>query len=156
MKRLKNLALTLFVSPEVLSAAATLAFIYFLPNQAGELGKSIRADSEIWKYLPALTLVLSGSAISTSFKVRAPLENFSNKPLYEWPLYQLLVDRVYISLFFAISSAIAALALWFLGAKLGDVQIAAIFLGSAAVSGTTALTMLLAQQKLRELIERHT
>lgn len=155
MSRLKNLILALIISPEI---ALTLAFFLFSsiwPNYAAILGGAIRADTEVWKYLPALTLVFSGAAINSSFKLRAPLENFSNKSLYQWPAYQLLVDRVYVGLFYGILASVAGIMLWILGGKLNNIHVAEIFLVATLTSGTTALSMLLAQQKLREIMEKN-
>lgn len=155
MKRLKNFLLAALVSPEVVVALAIFAFVSYAPEQAAILGNAIRSDAEVWKYLPAITLLFAGAAINSSFKLRAPLESFSNKPLYEWPLYPLLVDRVYVGLAYGIASAIASLFLWFLGGRISPSQIATVFLLATAVSGVTALTMLLAQQSLRELLEKY-
>lgn len=156
MSRLKNLLFATFISPELVLALIVLVISYFAPTYTEKLGIAIHSDTEIWKYLPALTLIFSGAAINSSFKLRAPLESFSNKRLYEWPLYQLLVDRVYIGISFGIISAAASLMLWILGENLEPTYIAVIFLTATLVSGTTALSMLLAQQRLRELVERHT
>lgn len=153
MSRLKNLMFALALSPELVIGLAVAAFAILAPDSAESLGLAIRSDAEVWKYLPALTLIFSGAAINASFKLRAPLESFSNKLLYKWPGYQLLVDRVYVGLFFGIFSAAASLALWIVGQQIGAVWTASIFLAATLISGATALTMMLAQQKLRELLE---
>nr|WP_131515295.1 hypothetical protein [Pseudomonas chengduensis] len=156
MNRFKNLAIAFFVSPEILLALGVFAFVTLSPESAANLGNAIRSESEIWKYLPALTFIFAGAAINYSFKLRAPLENSSNKALYQWPLYHLLVDRVYIGLFYGISSAAASFILWIIGQQLSPHHVALVFLIATTVSGTTALTMLLAQQKLRELLDKYT
>ncbi|MFZ5525520.1 MAG: hypothetical protein ACOZE7_02585 [Pseudomonadota bacterium] len=156
MNRLKHLCATIFVSPEVAIALAVATFATTAPKLAAALGEAIRTDGEVWKYLPGLTLIFSGAAINSSFKLRAPLESPSNKILYHWPGYQLLVDRVYIGLFYGIFSAAASFVLWIIGQKINPVLVASIFLAATLISGATALTMLLAQQKLRELLEANT
>lgn len=156
MNRLKNFFIAALVSPEVAIGLAVAVFAISAPKAAAALGDAIRSDAEVWKYLPALTLLFSGAAITSSFKLRAPLESFSNKILYHWPGYQLLVDRVYIGLFYGISSAAASLALWIVGQKISPILTASVFLAATLISGATALSMLLAQQKLRELLEANT
>lgn len=146
---------TLLISPEVVVVLIVLVCLQFFPAPFMELGKSIRSDAEIWKYLPGLIFIFSTTAFNFSSKLRAPLENFSNKSLYEWPLYHLLVDRVYVSLLYAIAAGFAGLWLWFFGQSLTEPIVGAVFLASVGSSGTTALTMLLAHQKLRELIEKY-
>ena len=153
MKRFNHLVLALIVSPEMVIGVAVLAFALLAPTPAANLGSLIRSDAEVWSYLPVLTFIFSGAAIRTSFKLRAPLESSYNRMLYQWPGYQLLVDRVYVGLFYGISSAGASLFLWMVGKKLEPLVVASIFLASTLMAGATALTMLLAQQKLRELLE---
>lgn len=156
MNRLKHFLIAAFVSPEVAIGLAVAVFAISAPKLAAALGDAIRSDAEVWKYLPVLTLVFSGAVINASFKLRAPLESFSNKILYHWSAYHLLVDRVYIGLFYGICSAAASLALWIVGQKIGPILVASIFLAATLISGVTALSMLLAQQKLRELLEANT
>lgn len=156
MNRIKHLCIAIFVSPELALGLAVAVFVTAAPKLAAELGVAIRSDPEVWKYLPALTLIFSGAAINSSFKLRAPLESFSNKILYHWSGYQLLVDRVYVGLFYGVCSAAASLALWIVGKKINPILTASIFLAATLISGVTALTMLLAQQKLRELLEANT
>lgn len=156
MKRIKNLIAALFISPEIVLVLIVLGCLQYFPENFKLLGKSIRSDTEIWKYLPGLTLIFSTTAFNYSSKLRAPLENFSNKHLYEWPHYDLLVDRVYVSLFYAIAAGCTGLWLWFFGQSLSEQAVGAIFLASTGTSGVTALAMLLAHQKLRELIEKYT
>lgn len=152
MNRIRNLIIALFVSPEFIALLCALAFVTLAPAKASSIGEAIRSDDEIWKYLPALTLIFAGAAINYSFKLRAPLESPSNKALYQWPLYQLLVDRVYISLFYGISSGAASIALWFSGRQLDPSYVTLVFLTATSISGITALTMLLALQKLKEIL----
>jgi hypothetical protein len=116
----------------------------------------MRADDEVWKHLPTLTLLFSGLAFKFSSKLRAPLENQSNKALYEWPHYKLLKDRVLVSLIFASVSGIVGLGLWVLGGPAEPKIVGVTFLAATVTAAITALTMLLAHQKLRELLETYT
>lgn len=155
MIRLRNFLATFFISPEFFILIGCLFGIYYFEPKITAIGESIRKDPEVWKYLPVLPIAFSTAAISFSSKIRAPLENFSNKVLYEWQFYQLLVDRVYVSFFYAIFAAATAVALWFFGQALKDSIIGITYIYSVLSSGATALTMLMAQQKLRELIEKY-
>lgn len=152
MNRIKYLLIALAVSPEVLVGLLVAAFVVIFPRHAAAFGETIRSDAEVWKYLPGLTFIFVGFIIKSSFTLRAPLESSSNKVLYCWPGYQFLVDRVYVGLFYGIASTIASLALWFFGKAFDPILVALIFLSATLVSGMTALTMLLAQQKLREIL----
>jgi len=155
MKRIKNIFFVVFVSPELLVFLSIGAVGHFYPAILESVGAKIKADSEVWKYLPTLTLAFAAMTFRLSSKLRAPLDNSSNKALYEWTYYPLLVDRVMVSLLFSVVCGISALALWIYGDTLSPLQIGAIFLGSTIAVSATALTMLLAHQTLREILERY-
>lgn len=156
MKRLKNFFLALIVSPEIIIVLLVGLWFYRAPDSLGEIGEKLKSDPEVWKYLPSLILVFSGAAFHFSSKIRAPLEGASNRLLYEWPLYQLLVDRVIIGLFFSVCSSLVGFGLWFCGRTLPNQTVGGLFLLAAGVSGITAFTMMLSYQKIRELLGRYT
>lgn len=154
MSKLKNIFLATFVSPEVLVGLAVVLLYVFVPEFLAELGSKLQSDSEIWKYAPTLTLLFSGAAFRYSSKIRAPMDNSPNTALYEWPLYPLLVARVMVSLWFAVLCGVAGIALWIFGKSMSYKMVGGVFLSATGISATTAFTMLLAHQKLRELLER--
>lgn len=154
MTRFKFFISALFIAPELVVILLATALPIYLPDFFTTLGKNIRSDPEIWKFVPTFTLTFAAVAFTISAKVRAPLDSFSNKILYEWPHYQFLVDRVYISLFYSVVAGVAGLYLWFFGNILSEKQVGALFLGSTGSAAITALLMFLVPQKLREYIER--
>lgn len=155
MERIKNFLICIFVSPELVVLLLIAVGFVYSPESLVALGENLKSDSEVWKYMPTLTLVFSGAAFGLSSKIRAPLENSSNKLLYEWPLYQLLVDRVLVSMAFAGICGATGLLLWVFGQSLSATTVGCVLLAATGVSATTAVTMLLAHQKLRELIDRN-
>lgn len=155
MKRIRNLLLTTFVSPELVVVLLVAMGYVYSSEFIDALGRKLKSDSEVWKYTPTLILLFAGAAFGFSSKIRAPLENSSNKLLYEWPLYPLLVDRVLVSMAFSSTCGAIGLLLWVFGQSLPATTVGGVFLVATGVSATTALTMLLAHQKLRELIDRY-
>lgn len=155
MKRVNNILFCLFLSPELLMFLLVATGFVYLPESISALGNKLKSDSEVWKYMPTLTLLFSGAAFNLSSKIRAPLENSSNKLLYEWPLYPLLVDRVLVSMVFAGLCGATGLMLWVFGQSVPAKLVGGVFLAATSVSATTAITMLLAHQKLRELIDKY-
>jgi len=155
VKRIKNTFFALFISPEAVVAFLVLLWFLFNPTSLELFGSHLKYDTEVWKYLPSLVLIFAGTAFRFSFKIRAPLDSSFNRILYEWPLYPLLVARVMVGLFFAACSGALGLATWIFGQHLDDLTVGAMFILAVGVSATTALTMMLAYQKLRELIERY-
>ena len=155
MKRLRNFIAAIVISPELLVCLVLLGVFAYYPGLFESLGMKMRADDEVWKHLPALTILFSGLAFKFSSKLRAPLENQSNKVLYEWPHYRLLKDRVMVSLVFSSVSGIVGLGLWVLGRPAEPKIVGLVFLAATGTAAITALTMLLAHQTLRELLETH-
>lgn len=155
MKRIKNVFFALFVSPEAVVAFLVFLWFFLDPTSLELLGAHLKSDTEVWKYLPSLVLIFAGTAFRFSFKIRAPLDSSFNRVLYEWPLYPLLVARVVVGMIFAIFSGGLGLVTWIFGQHLNDLVVGAMFILAAGVSATTALTMMLAYQKLRELLERY-
>jgi hypothetical protein len=102
MKRINNFLFCLFFSPELVVLLLVAVGFVYIPESITALGNKLKSDSEVWKYMPTLTLLFSGTAIGLSSKIRAPMENSSNKLLYEWSLYPLLVDRVLVSRLFVV------------------------------------------------------
>ncbi|MFN3713847.1 MAG: hypothetical protein ACK4SX_09320 [Alcanivoracaceae bacterium] len=155
MKQVKNIFFALFISPEAVVAFLIFLWFFLNPTSLETFGAHLKSDTDVWKYLPSLVLIFAGTAFRFSFKIRAPLDSSFNRILYEWPLYPLLVARVMVGLIFATCSGALGLATWIFGQHLDDLTVGAMFFLAAGVSATTALTMMLAYQKLRELIERY-
>lgn len=155
MRRLGWFALGLIVSPEALVIGLSIVFLLWSPDLLSLLGKKLEADSEIWKYLPTLTMALSVYSFNLSSKLRAPLQDDANKALYEWPMYPYLVDRIYISMAYSVGAAVGSLVLWVFGKELSANIVGLVFIAATAVASATALTMLLAKQKLTEILVLH-
>ncbi|GGA24979.1 hypothetical protein [Dyella nitratireducens] len=155
MKRLLWLLLAMFVSPEFLVAVILYSLYFFLPSVLNVLGHHLKGDKEVWKYLPILPGALAAYTFNMSAKIRAPSKEELNQVLYGWPLYQLVVDRVYVGIFYSVVCFILSLLLWMLGESLGDSIIALFFLEATVVSGVSALTMHEAAQKLIEILVKH-
>jgi hypothetical protein len=132
----------------VLSVAVEL----WWPGLFSMLGKKLEADGEIWKYMPTLTIGLAVYSFNLSSKIRAPLQDDSNRVLYEWPVYKYLVDRVYISMGYCVVAALGSLVLWLIGKGLNDDLVGLIFISATAMASATAITMLLSKQKLVEIL----
>lgn len=155
MNRAKFLIFAIFVSPEFLIALVALGFYIYRPELIHTIGDKIKSDTEISKFLLTLTLGFSTLAFHLSSKLRAPLDNYLNKVLYDWPLYQLFVDRVMVSVVFAIVCGVISLILWAFGNGWSSESVGAVFVGATGAVASTAVLMLFAHQKLRELIVKY-
>lgn len=152
MKQAKNVLLAFLISPEIIGSLF-VCFVFFLcPVLFEGLGRRLKVDPEIWKYPPALIVLFSGLSFKFSSKIRAPLDGASNRALYEWPLYPLLVARVMVGLFFAVISGAIGLWVWIYGQSFSNEIIGCLIIITIWISAATAFTMMLACQKLRELV----
>lgn len=155
MKRLKNLASAIFFSPEMLLIVTVLIFWWWWRDPLVYLGRELPIDSEIWKYWPTAVFGLAGlSVFGYSSKIRAPLESSSNKALYGWPNYRLLVDRVHVAILFNVGYCGIAASVWALGKSWPRELVGALFVIAVVGALITVLTMLFAHQRLRELLEK--
>jgi hypothetical protein len=155
MKRLGWFLTGLVLSPEVLVLALVVGLAWWWPDGFALVGRKIEADSEVWKYLPTLTIGLGIYSFNLSSKIRAPLQDDANKYLYEWPMYHFLVDRVYLAMGYSTCAVFGSLALWIFGKGLPGTVVGIVFISSTAVASVTSLTMLLAKQKLTEILVRY-
>jgi hypothetical protein len=155
MKRLKFLLSGFFISPEFLSIIVAFGIGFSFADQAVIVGNLIRGNSEAGKYLSGFIATLSTSVFVLSSKIRSPQEKGTNKILYEWPYYNLLLDRVYLSFFYAIFSGAASIVLLIAGTILSAKWIFILSACALLTACSAALTVFLAHQKIREILEKY-
>ncbi|MBF0246668.1 MAG: hypothetical protein HQL36_01130 [Alphaproteobacteria bacterium] len=155
MKRIKNFFFAIIVSPEVvLPIIIALSIDFLSPNLTTKIGNLLNTNDDAWKYLPGLIIAISIAAFKFTFDLRQPLSNTSNKTLYSWPEYQLLVDRIYISILFIGMSCLIGVGLFIFKNQYSHDITGIFFIIGMTTSTSTFLTMALALQKLREILDR--
>lgn len=155
MKRALDILKFTVISPETF---VILLIYFFWTNDytfLTLLGEKIRSNEEVWKYVPVLPFLFAGATFKFSSKLRAPLENSSNKELYEWPSYQKIVDRVIASIIICVLCCGVSLAIWIFSSEITKNLLGALFLASVTVSGISTLLVYLASQTIREILERY-
>jgi hypothetical protein len=154
MKRLLHIFRFSFISPEFLFVMifGLLWFIEF--SLFVDLVNLIKTDEEIWKYFLTLPAILAGVIFAASSKIRAPLVNKSNKELYDWPGYEQLLDSIFVSFSIAILCFVTCVATLLFRLKFESLTLGMLFLGSLVILGVCALTLFLAKQKIREIMEQ--
>ena len=155
MKRILDILKLTIISPETLFL---LLMYFFWKNDYSFLtllGEKIRSNEEVWKYVPVLPFLFSGATFKFSSKLRAPLENSSNKELYEWPGYQKVVDRVIASIIICILCCAVSLVIWIFSNEIPQAMLGMLFLSSVVISGISTLLVYLASHKIREILERY-
>lgn len=152
MKRLLDFLRALFISPEFLFILISVALYKFNFQLFSKIGSRIQEENKIWEYLPFLPFLFTSAVIKISYTIRSPLEK-NNKILYKWPLYTYLKNRVYVSIFICILCCLSGFYIWFFEDIKDLALVGVIFFDSIFISGITALTNLLASQKLKEILE---
>ncbi len=155
MTQWRNILIAIITAPELLIALAVYALWLFQPSIVEFLGDRLKAESENWKYLNFLPAALLAASFKYATKIRAPSEAKSNKTLYDWPEYHLLVARVNMALVFAGLAATCLVSLWLFGKHLENSIVGAVFLAGTLISAFVAIALGLAVPKINELLTQH-
>ncbi|MGF1832138.1 hypothetical protein [Photobacterium sanguinicancri] len=143
------------ISWELVFILVAFSICTYYPEFFSIVGSKIQGNDEIWKYLPVLPLAFSGVTFKSSAKLRAPLENTTNKPLYDWGSYHKIVDRIIASYIISILCCCAVFTIWIFSKELSPVICGMLFITSVVISGVTALQIFIASHKVREVIEQY-
>ena len=155
-----NRALDIFrftiISPEFVVVLLTAAITYSYPEVFVLIGEKLKYNAELWKFIPSLPVIFTGVTFKVAQKVHTPLENTSNKQLYEWSSFNKIYDRIMASYLICILCCTASFTIWFFMSELSELILGSILLSSILVSGLTTFQIILAAQKIRQIIEQYT
>jgi hypothetical protein len=115
------------------------------------IGERIRDNVNLWNFTPTLPFIFTAAIFRYSNRILSPVEKY-NKILYKWPHYGFLKNRVYISYFYGIMSCLASIFVLILKDYNNLFFIGALISNSILVSGVTAITNLIAAQKIKEIM----
>lgn len=155
MKRFLDVLRFTIVSPEILFICL-FGFLWFFDfSFFYKVGYSISNNDEFLKYallLPSGFLVLSWGLQE---KIRAPLETVNNKQLYDWPLYQKLVDRAIASVFIIGMCTVFSILLWIYVNDMTAYTLGILFSLFVTVSCVSLLLLYFAKSKLVEILTKY-
>ena len=151
----KNVLLAIVTAPELLVLLIVYAALLYYPQPFVFVGEKLVSDSESWKYIIVLPTALFTWSVKLFSDLRSPSDKQENKLLYDWPLYKVLVARLYLALLFSGLAAATAIFLWLLGKQLEHHTIGALFIGATAVSLVVSATLTFARARLKELLTQH-
>lgn len=154
MKRILDITRLSIVSPETLIIAALALIFYWAPDILEAVGEKIKSDSTMSQWLPTLPMLFTGISFQYSSKLRAPLDS-GNKKLYDWFEYHRITDRLIASHILTITSSIIAISLWIFSKEINSALMGFAFTSATLVSGSVALNVFLASQKIREILEKY-
>ncbi|CAJ1902809.1 hypothetical protein FNBNMHLP_03538 [Aeromonas jandaei] len=156
MSRVLDILRFTIISPEFVVILLTVAITYGYPEVFVLIGGKLKSNTELWKFIPSLPVIFTGVTFQVAQKVHAPLENASNKQLYEWSSFNKISDRIMASYLICIMCCVASFTIWFFMSELSESMLGSILLSSILISGLTTFQIILAAQKIRQVIEKYT
>ncbi len=153
MTKFVELIRIIFVSFEFLFLIIVFSAYQFYPDLLSEIGQKFHINQEFWKYIPTIPSGLLIASLSYSWKILTPLDNSSNRPLYEWPDYWKLKLRIIVSIIYCGLSAISAAIIWFFGENILKDKLGFIFIVSIGIPIIVLMHQILAAFMVREIIE---
>lgn len=156
MNRVLDILRFTIISPEFVVILLTTAITYSYPDVFVLIGEKLKGNAELWKFIPSLPVIFTGVTFKVAQKVHAPFENTSNKQLYEWNSFNKISDRIMASYFICILCCAASFTIWFFMSELSELMLGSILLSSILISGLTTFQIILAAQKIRQVIEKYT
>lgn len=142
-----------FISPEFLYLLLLLVVYIYWTQILKNIGILFKTENDIRKYFPIIPIGLSTWSIKLSYKILQPLNNSSNRSLYDWPEYWKLKYRVIFSLCIAFSCTLGSVLGWFFSHKFGSEIIGFWFLLTVGISVIVFFNLLLASFKIKEIME---
>jgi len=155
MNRIIDILRFTIISPEFVVLLLSIVAIYNFPEVFLLIGHKLKTEVELWKFIPSLPFIFISITFRVSQKVYAPLENTSNKKLYEWCSFNKITDRIMASYFICIFCCAASLIIWFFMSELSELVLGSILISSIFISGLTTFQIILAAQKIRQIIEQY-
>lgn len=155
MNRILDILRFSIISPEFVILLLSIAVAHNFPEAFELVGRKLKSNVELWKFIPSLPFVFIGVTFKVAQKVLAPLENTSNKQLYEWGAFNKINDRVMASYLICIFCCISSFTIWFFMEDLNELHLGSILLSSISISGLTTFQIILAAQKIRQIIEQY-
>ncbi len=143
------------ISPEIVWAGFILIGYLYFNEYFDFLGKQLKGNSDLWKILYALPFVFFISTVKSTGNLRSPLDKEENKALYEWPMYTKLTDRVIYSLVLGVICCIGIILTWVFSSKLSEAGLGAFYMAFLGVAGISAFILILAVQKLKEILTKY-
>ncbi len=143
----------IFISFEAVFVLALVLVFQYFPDALQNVGHQFKTNSDVWKFIPTVPLIICGFSIQYAWKILNPISSSSNRILHEWPGYWKLKLRVVASIFICIFCVLAAVVVWIYASGLSERMTGAIFIASCGVALIVASHELLAAFKIRELME---
>lgn len=151
MKRIKDIAIAVCISPEVVIILFCLFLYHHYPELYQWIGARVSARADVIKYfcfIPVGLLVLS---LKIAFPLLFPGDK-EMKILQAWPKYHMLKDRYVISLLFIAGCSVASIAVWALNLPVPDARFIAVIIGSILISCITYALLFFAQIRVKEIL----
>lgn len=152
MKRLRDILISILISPEMAVIAILVILCSLLHEPIENMVSFIRpAESAVnWLTLaPAALLVLT---LKERKELLSPESN-STKEYLNWPNYQMVKDRFFITLAWEFFALCVTLIIWVLGLSTMKFSVVIVFFGAILISVVSYVTFLIATVTLKEILK---
>jgi len=99
MMKIIELIKIIFISFEAAFVLALILAFQYFPDAFQNVGHQFKTNSDVWKFIPTVPLIICGFSIQYAWKILNPISRSSNRILHEWPGYWKLKIRVIASIF---------------------------------------------------------
>jgi hypothetical protein len=140
------------ISLEFAFTLAVLGISYGNPDFVAFVGDSIRSQSEVIKWIPAIPVTLCALAFQWAWKLTTPLEK-NSRELMDWPGYWRLKLRRNYSLVLSVWASALAIIIWVFAQSLSTFWLGALSLICLGVATINSGCMFMASLTLREILE---
>lgn len=155
MKRAFDIARMTFISFELLWTMVVVTAGMFYPETVSAIGEQLSGNPDLWKALYTIPLGLTVYAFIASYRMRAPLNKQENRALYNWPGYQRLVDRVFLSMVLCVISSVGTLSIWIFQNEITSLLLGVLFLIFCGVPAIVVFLLIISEQRLKEILTKH-
>ena len=153
LRRFVEVLRIVFISPEIVATLIIALLFMYWPQPYVMIGSKFTSNSKLWEYIPVIPIGVFSFSIYLSFQLQAPVES-ANRELYDWELYWALKYRIIAAIFWAGSSVMLSLALWFISTELSNVLTGCIFIEAITLSVIVAATEIMALFTLKEILAK--
>jgi hypothetical protein len=143
----------IFISFEFVFILLIYLTLLLYPDLYSKFGSKFFGNNELWKYIPVLPFALVGGSIKYAWKIIVPLNNESNKMLYDWPDYWKLKLRVIFSIIICAVCCALAIIIWFFYKDIQPKFLGALYIVITLIPIIVLSNQLLAAFKIKELLE---
>jgi len=145
----------LLISPEMTVVVFACFVLYCFNSSLNIVGHKLRFAGELLTYLITGPVAILAYSLQEVRSLLFPKTNGSSKVFLTWRGYSKIKVRAYTTLFWVICGVITSITTRLALDELSDIGLLGLVFGSIFIPLTSCLTLYIAVNKAREILERH-